>query len=92
MPKIGNNVPYSEKPCDRCGSKRKVAKTWTEKIKTANSTMVLENSQVICTNKECQAAFDRAELKEREKREKRKPANTTSAKTEDKKATKTKSA
>jgi len=85
MPKIGNTIAYVDRPCDRCGSKRKISKTWTEKIKNPNSTMVLENTQVVCTNKECQEAFDRAEMKEKEKREKRKPANTTASKTEEKK-------
>lgn len=70
MPRIGNPIPSSEMPCDRCGSKRKVSKTWTEKIQTANGTTVLHHTQIICTNKECQAKFDKIFADESQKREK----------------------
>ena len=69
MPKIGNQVNHSDLPCDRCNSKRKVAKVWTETIKTEYSTMVLRHSKIICTNKECQMAFEKLILEESLKRE-----------------------
>ena len=69
MPKIGQHTPYSERPCERCGGKRAVSKTWTEKITTEWGTTILNHTQVICLNKECQAEFDRVLLKEKEKRE-----------------------
>lgn len=73
MPKIGNDIPYSEKRCNRCSGKRKVAKTWTEKRENSFSPgfMILHHTQVICTNKECQAEFEEIERIEREKREAR---------------------
>lgn len=69
MPKIGNNKPYAQKPCDRCGSKRKVTKTWTERIENSYSFMTLYHSQVICTNKDCQKELEEVERKEKEKRD-----------------------
>lgn len=70
MPKIGNEKSYAERRCNRCGSKRKVAKTWTEKVQNLHSDgfMTLEHKQIICTNKECQAEFDEEKRKEEEKR------------------------
>lgn len=70
MPKIGNSIPTVDLPCDRCGSKRKIAKSWTEKIKNDHGTMILEHKDIICTNKECQKAFDETISKEKEKRAK----------------------
>ena len=70
MPRIGNPISPSEIPCDRCGSKRKVTKTWTEKIKNDSGVMILEHKEIKCTNKECQAAFEAALQKENEKRAK----------------------
>jgi hypothetical protein len=59
MPKIGNFVSQSEKVCDRCRSPRKVSKKWTEKIQNDHGGfMLLEHKQIICTNKECQKAFE----------------------------------
>lgn len=71
MPKIGNEKSYAENRCNRCGSKRKVTKTWTEKVKNVHSDgyMVLYHTQTSCTNKECSAKFEELERKEREKRE-----------------------
>jgi hypothetical protein len=71
MPKIGNTKETYEMPCDRCGSKRKIAKTWTEKIKSDNGTvMTLKHTNVICTNKECQEKFEAIIVADNEKREK----------------------
>lgn len=80
MPKIGNPIERVNLPCDRCGSKRKIAKQWTETIKTDHSTMLVHHTQVICTNKDCQAAFDKLILEESEKIEKRKTAKEASKK------------
>lgn len=72
MPKIGKYTPYADRLCDRCGSKRKVSRTWTEKIENDHGGMILYNTQIICTNKECQDAFEKKEKKEQEKRDLRK--------------------
>lgn len=74
MPKVGNSVSSSEIPCDRCGSKRKVAKTWTEKIQNSNGFLTLQHTKIICTNKECQAEFDKQIQSDIDKREKMKLA------------------
>lgn len=74
MPKIGNPKSISEIACDRCNSKRKVSKTWIEKIQNSNGFMVLRHTQIVCTNKECQNAFDKIILEDQKKREKIKQA------------------
>jgi hypothetical protein len=70
MPKIGNPISSEDIPCERCHSKRKVSKKWTEKIENTGGFMVIEHTQIICTNKECQAEFDKTVLADAEKREK----------------------
>ena len=70
MPIIGTPVSYSDVLCSRCNSKRRVSKTWTEKIKTDHSSTVIQHVQIVCTNKECQAKFDALLLEESKKREK----------------------
>lgn len=74
MPRIGNPVNHEDLPCDRCHSKRKVVKKWSETLKTDHSTMVVHHTKIICTNKECQAAFDKVMMDEEMKREKRNSA------------------
>jgi hypothetical protein len=69
MTKIGNSLNYDQTLCDRCGSKRKETKKWTEKIKTENSLSIIEHSQIICTNKNCQAEFEKHLIIETQKRE-----------------------
>ncbi|KKQ34191.1 MAG: hypothetical protein US51_C0049G0008 [Microgenomates group bacterium GW2011_GWA2_37_6] len=70
MPKIGNSKSASEKVCVRCKSRRRVSKTWTEKIVNDNGFMTLLHTQYVCTNVECQSAFDKALLEDTKKREK----------------------
>lgn len=70
MPKIGNPKSISEIACDRCGSRRKVSKTWIEQIKNDHGGMVLRHTKIICTNKECQSAFEKIILEDGKKREK----------------------
>ncbi|MEK9176043.1 MAG: hypothetical protein AAB520_01225 [Patescibacteria group bacterium] len=70
MPRIGNPIPSSEVPCDRCNSKRKVSKTWTEKIQNAHGVVTLRHSQLMCTNKDCQKEFDKVLLEDTIKRDK----------------------
>ncbi len=62
------NIAYEDKPCVRCGSPKRVSKTWKEKIPTFNGSTVVEYSQIICTNKECQKLFDENLAKEEKKR------------------------
>jgi len=70
MPKIGNSVSSSEIPCERCNSKRRVKKVWTEKIKNDHGVMILQHTEIVCTNKECQKAFDKKIVEETAKRAK----------------------
>ncbi len=79
MPKIGDHKPVSEIPCERCNSRRKVVKTWTEKIKNDHGFMTLHHSQIVCTNKECQAEFEKVMNEDIAKREKLKLARTEDA-------------
>jgi hypothetical protein len=70
MPKIGNSDTVTIKPCSRCGSKRKVTKTWIEKIENSAGFMTLKHTEYKCTNKECQAEFERVLEADNLKREK----------------------
>lgn len=79
MPKIGNPKPAQDIPCERCHSKRKIGKKWTEKIKNASGYMVLEHVKIVCTNKECQMEFERKLVEEEEKRIKLKEARNISS-------------
>jgi len=63
------HIPYADQPCDRCGGKKCVAKTWKETIPTFSGTTQVEYSQIICTNKACQLLFDENLEKEKEKKE-----------------------
>jgi hypothetical protein len=63
---------YLDQPCDRCGSPKKISKTWKEKIITISGTQIVEVSQTVCTNKECQADFDKNREEELSKIEERK--------------------
>ncbi len=60
---------YLDQPCERCGSKRKVAKKWKEKIPTFSGTTMVEYSQIVCTNRECQKENEKQLVKDLEKRE-----------------------
>lgn len=59
---------YLDQLCDRCQSKRRVAKRWKETIETyAGKTVVVENTLIICTNRKCQEAFEKNFIKEEAK-------------------------
>ncbi len=60
---------YLEKPCDRCGSKKRVAKKWKETVPTMTGTVVVQYTQIVCTKKECQIAFEKVLLEETKKRQ-----------------------
>lgn len=77
MPRIGNPISAVDILCERCGSKRRISKAWTEKIKNDHGFMLLEHLQIVCTNKECQLAFEKTILADIEKREKIKQAKLT---------------
>lgn len=70
MPTIGNNINHVDTLCERCHSKKKMAKQWTEKIENSAGFMTLVHKQMVCTNKECQAEFDKNLAAEAAKREK----------------------
>ncbi len=65
---------YLDQPCERCGSPKKILKTWTEELKTSLGSSTVEVSQSVCTNKECQAEFEKVLAQETEKVEARKAA------------------
>ena len=52
-------MTYIDQPCERCGSKKIISKTWIEKLETMKGVSVLEISQIICTDKLCQELFDK---------------------------------
>ncbi len=62
-------LSYLDTPCERCGSKRRVAKTWIEKVPNLTGTTTVEFSQIVCTNEACQKTFDENLKKEKQKRE-----------------------
>lgn len=61
-------VPFIDQPCERCGSKKRISRTWKEKIPTFSGETVVEYSQIVCTNSACQSAFDEVLKKESLKR------------------------
>ena len=63
---------YLNQPCERCGSKRTVSKTWIEKYATISGTSSVEVSKTICSNKECQALFEKNRAEELERINERK--------------------
>ena len=71
MPKkiITSPTPYFKEPCDRCGSKKIISKTWNETIATFNGKSIIEHSQIVCIDSICQKAFDIKMLEEAKKRE-----------------------
>lgn len=62
-------TPYLNEPCVRCGSKKRIAKTWKETLITFNGKSIVEHSQIVCTNKICQSDFEKILLEEAKKRE-----------------------
>ncbi len=62
------NTAYIDIPCERCGSKKAIARTWKETIATFTGTTEVEFSQIICTNAECQRLFNENIQKEEKKR------------------------
>lgn len=70
MPAIGNSVSSSEQLCVRCNSKKRVAKTWTERLKNDHGVMILTHKKIVCTNKKCQADFEKVIIEDTEKRAK----------------------
>ena len=79
MPKIGNPKSTKDIPCERCHSKRKVGKKWTEKVKNITGYMVLEHVQIVCTNKACQTEFEKKLVEEEVKRVKLKELRNSSS-------------
>ena len=57
-------MTYIDQPCERCGSKKSISKTWIEKLATLKGVSILEVSQITCTNKKCQDLFDRNRAEE----------------------------
>src|SRR4051812_44213807 len=57
--KAKSKTSYNSQPCERCGSEKLTSKTWNETIETSlGEKLIIEVSQTVCTNKECQAAFN----------------------------------
>ena len=62
------DLPYAEQPCARCGSKKRISKTWKKTVPIFNGTTELEYSLIICTNPVCQRAFEKKLKKETKER------------------------
>lgn len=62
-------MAYMDQLCERCKSKRRISKTWKEKVPTFSGSVMVEYSQIVCTNKECQKLFDENLAKETKQRE-----------------------
>lgn len=52
------NIAYLDKPCERCGSKRKIGRAWTETVQNFTGTVEVKHQQIVCTNEECQTKFE----------------------------------
>lgn len=59
---------YEDQPCERCGSKKIVSKTWKEMTEVFGNMVEVECSQIICSSEECQKKFDNNFKKESKKR------------------------
>lgn len=66
---ISSGNDYLNKPCERCGGKKRTSRKWKETIPTLMGTTVVEYSQIVCTNRACQEALDKHLLEESKKRE-----------------------
>lgn len=55
--------------CIRCGRVRIVAKTWKEKIVSNGIVSVVEHTEMVCPNKDCQAKVDKELANRRKKSE-----------------------
>lgn len=62
-------TPFLKEPCERCGRKKIISKTWSETITTFNGKSIIEHSQIACSDNICQKAFDAKLLEEAKKRE-----------------------
>lgn len=60
---------YLNTPCERCGSKRRTARKWKETIQNYSGSVVVDFSQIVCTNKVCQEKFEKTLIEEAKKRE-----------------------
>lgn len=67
-------MTYIDQPCERCGSKKRISRSWTEKAQTMAGVSILEMSQIICTNKACQGLFEKNRTEELIKINERKTA------------------
>lgn len=64
------HTAYVDQPCERCGSKKYISRTWKEKIPGYSGTVtIVECSQLSCTNKECEKEFIKKQAEETAKRE-----------------------
>ena len=64
---------FSDESCSRCGSPKKISKTWNETIEMwSGATSKVEISQIVCTNVECQAKFDKNRAEEVKRNDERK--------------------
>jgi hypothetical protein len=62
-------MDYIDQPCERCGSKRRIEKTWKQLHETYAGSTEVEISKVICTNPECQERFEQVIAKAAQKRQ-----------------------
>lgn len=60
---------YFTAPCERCGKPKLIGKTWKETIETYSGKSEIEHTQIVCSDKACQEAFEKALAEETKKKE-----------------------
>ncbi len=63
------NIAYLDKPCERCGSKRMIGRTWTETVQNFSGTVEVKHQQIVCSNEECQSKFEKGYQDEAKRKE-----------------------
>ncbi len=62
------STSYVDFPCPRCGSAQRISKKWKEKVPTFSGSIMVDCSQIVCTNTLCQKAFTKNLAEETQKR------------------------
>ena len=59
---------FADQPCERCGGKKRMGKSWKETVPVFTTKAVVEYSRLVCMNIPCQEAFDKKILAEEAER------------------------
>jgi hypothetical protein len=60
---------FLDQPCERCGGKKRMGKSWKETVPIFTTSTVIEYSQIKCVNDDCQEAFEKKLEEEEVKRQ-----------------------